>query len=383
MLTLSRYVLSPTHLHEFKSADRVEWQTPVMSLYLPEQKLGSHSQPDSTSHKFMLKGRQTGTMHRGHSWVFRAETYETMMAWYEDIERLISMTGEARNAYVRRHVRTVSGTSYRSSSDGVMDEDEADRTPYSAGSAVMNQERPTSQPRQPGGKFPSDVQIDRHLQAPLSPSSGESSGEKDMLAAANSFDGTYLGAGGNNYYPERDMDSAHHSNQSRTVSAAAAPRFPIDGYDNHQDKYMGSSDSSQRQQQPPQPVPFDNRRMSNSQQENPENPIFVAGLGSSSSREHVSPRARNRGESSSTAFTNSNVTDYTHQTHTTVPTSVEEESGDESDVKVNRPSQISSVPNSVRNSIDVPKRPNNQTKNSLSAIELHIPGHYPPQQAAA
>jgi hypothetical protein len=70
-----------------------------MSLNLPEQKLGSHSQPDSTSHKFMLKGRQTGTMHRGHSWVFRAESHDTMMAWYEDIESLISKTGEARNAY--------------------------------------------------------------------------------------------------------------------------------------------------------------------------------------------------------------------------------------------------------------------------------------------
>jgi len=52
-----------------------------MSLYLPEQKLGSHSNPGSSSNKFMLKGRQTGSMHRGHSWVFRAESYDTMMAW--------------------------------------------------------------------------------------------------------------------------------------------------------------------------------------------------------------------------------------------------------------------------------------------------------------
>ncbi|KAL4808449.1 hypothetical protein BDV18DRAFT_135032 [Aspergillus unguis] len=386
------YVLSPTHLHEFKSADRVEWQTPVMSLYLPEQKLGSHSQPDSTSHKFMLKGRQTGTMHRGHSWVFRAETHDTMMAWYEDIERMISMTGEARNAYVRRHVRSISGASFRSSSDGVMDEDEADRTPYSSGSVVMNQERPTSQPRQPGGKFPSEVRLDSHLNVPMSPSSNESV-EKDMLAAAGSFDGTHFAAtgAGNHYYPDRDLDSIQNSNPSRAVSAAAAPRFPIDGYDNYGQKYMASSDSFNRQQNAQQssapgqaPAPIDNRSAAASPHQ-PENPIFVAGLGTSSVQDQAT-RGRNRGESSSTAFTNSNVTDYTHNTVNTVPTSVEEESVDDNEsVKINRSEQDSASlrANSVRNSINVPKRPSAQTKDSVTAIELHIPGHYPPQQAAA
>ncbi|KAL4788220.1 hypothetical protein BJX76DRAFT_367342 [Aspergillus varians] len=372
------YVLSPTHLHEFKSADRVAWQTPVMSLYLPEQKLGSHSQPDSTSHKFMLKGRQTGTMHRGHSWVFRAESYETMMAWYEDIERLISMTGEARNAYVRRHVRSVSGASFRSSSDGVMDEDEADRTPYSAGSVVMNQERPTSQPRQPGGKFPSDVNIDRHLNAPLSPSSGESSGERDGLAAVGSLpDGAYF-AGAGNRFNDRDLDSIQNSNQSRGASSA---RFPIDGYDNYQENWTPES-FNRRSQHVPQQVPtsVDNRVTIDSPK---ETPIVVAGLGSTSAQDYALPRQRNRGESSSTAFTNSNVTEHTHNT---VTTSVEEESGDEIEAVKPQPrsfrSEMSSLPNSGRNSIDVVKRPGTQTRNSVSTIELHIPGHYPPQQAA-
>ncbi|KMU76233.1 PH domain containing protein [Coccidioides immitis RMSCC 3703] len=121
------YVLSPTHLHEFKSADRIRSQSPVMSLYLPEQKLGSHSQPDSSSHKFMLKGRQTGSMHRGHAWVFRAESHDTMLAWYEDIKNLTEKPARHGNAFVRKHVRTLSGASYRAasiSSDGVLDEDE-------------------------------------------------------------------------------------------------------------------------------------------------------------------------------------------------------------------------------------------------------------------
>jgi hypothetical protein len=145
----------------------------------------------------MLKGRQTGTMHRGHAWVFRAESYDTMMAWFNDIENLIEKTGEARNAFVRRHIRSLSGNSFRASSissDGVMDEDEADRTPYSSQSAVLQRGTsingdPAQRPR-PGGRFPSDVQIDRHLQGTMSLSSGESSGAREVLADAAALPGS-------------------------------------------------------------------------------------------------------------------------------------------------------------------------------------------------
>ncbi|KAI9831175.1 MAG: hypothetical protein M1826_003840 [Phylliscum demangeonii] len=139
------YVLSPTHLHEFKSADRIQSQNPVMSLFLPDQKLGTHSQPGSSSHKFILKGRQSGAMHRGHSWVFRAESYETMLSWYREIKSLTETTGEERNAYVRRHARSVSGQSQAPGSidsDGAMDEDEADETPYSAAASSIILEPP-------------------------------------------------------------------------------------------------------------------------------------------------------------------------------------------------------------------------------------------------
>jgi hypothetical protein len=150
---ISRYVLSPTHLHEFKSADRIYTQPPVMSLYLPDQKLGSHSQPGSSSHKFVLKGRQTGTMHRGHTWVFRAESYDTMLAWYEDIKNLTEKSGEERNAFVRRHTRSVSQGSARSvSSDGALDEDEADQVPYASHSITSDTVRDETPKRpSPGG----------------------------------------------------------------------------------------------------------------------------------------------------------------------------------------------------------------------------------------
>ena len=171
-------------------------QTPVMSLYLKEQKLGSHSNPDSSSHKFMLKGRQTGGMHRGHGWVFRAESRDTMLAWYEGIKNMTEKTGMERDAFVRRHTRSVSNGSTRApsvSSDGGMEEDEADRVPYSASTQVdpaSPREPTTPQRPQPGGKFPSDLNVDRHLHMPLSPSSGTSSDDRDAIAAAGALPGS-------------------------------------------------------------------------------------------------------------------------------------------------------------------------------------------------
>lgn len=182
---LPRYVLSPTHLHEFKSADRIYTQPPVMSLYLPDQKLGTHSQPGSSSHKFILKGRQAGSMHRGHTWVFRAESYDTMMAWYEDIKNLTEKSGEERNAFVRNHSRSVSAGSTQSVSSDGLDDNEADAIPYSAQNSDVALKQQPVQPRpQPGGRFPSDLTVNRHLQAPLSPSSGSSEADHDLTTAA-------------------------------------------------------------------------------------------------------------------------------------------------------------------------------------------------------
>ncbi|KAL8915563.1 MAG: hypothetical protein Q9171_000128 [Xanthocarpia ochracea] len=189
------YVLTPTHLHEFKSPDRITSQVPVMSLNLAEQKLGSHSGTDSSSHKFMLKGRQTGGIHRGHAWVFRAESYDTMLAWFEDLKSLTEKTGEERKAFIRRHARSISGGSQKApsiSSEG-MEEDEADQVPYSATASQVGQSRPQKElPERPkpGGRFPSALTINRDSQVPLSPSSPSSSDDRDAVAAAGALPGS-------------------------------------------------------------------------------------------------------------------------------------------------------------------------------------------------
>lgn len=167
-----------------------------MSLNLAEQKLGSHSGAESSSHKFMLKGRQSGGMHRGHAWVFRAESHDTMLAWYEDLKNLTEKTGEERKAFIRRHARSVSGGSQKAgsiSSEGALDEDEADQIPYSAAASQIdqsqNQEKLPERPN-PGGRFPSALNINRDSQVPLSPSSPSSSGDRDAVAAAGALPGS-------------------------------------------------------------------------------------------------------------------------------------------------------------------------------------------------
>ena len=185
----SRYVLSPTHLHEFRSPDQVHLQTPGMSLFLPDQKLGSQSQPGSSSHKFIVKGRQTGAMHRGHTWVFRAESHETMLAWYEAIKNLTEKTGKEREAFVRRHARSMSNASQTApsvDSDGALDEDEADEVPYAAGPSSLGgttRQEPLARP-QPGGRFPSDLHVGRGLREARSSSSASSDRDPGVVAVS-------------------------------------------------------------------------------------------------------------------------------------------------------------------------------------------------------
>ena len=158
-----------------------------MSLCLLDQRLGSRSAQDASSHKFSLKGRQSGGIHRGHSWVFRAESYDTMMAWYEDIRNLTEKSGPERNEYVRRHARSVSAGSQSApsvSSDGV-DDDEADAVPYAASqpSKEAVESPPPMKRPSPGGRFPSDINIERvrDLHNAPSQSSGSSYQENEPL----------------------------------------------------------------------------------------------------------------------------------------------------------------------------------------------------------
>ncbi|KAJ6171753.1 hypothetical protein N7470_000820 [Penicillium chermesinum] len=367
------YVLSPTHLHEFKSADRIEWQTPVMSLYLPEQKLGSHSNQDSSSHKFMLKGRQTGAMHRGHSWVFRAESHETMMAWYDDIGSLISKTGEARDAFVRstslrRHGRTVSGMS----ANAELEDDEADETPYSAGSVIMapgssqgpGPERPMSATRQPGGVFPSDVQIDRNNQVPLSPSSGASSSGNAVVAAAPAL-------------PDGDArPSRFYTGHNPETGPADTSRSRMSRHDSYYGQWMGPTAVGAKQEAAhAESAPNEQDINANTGRAPEAGPdTLVAGRPDTSGSPPVARR-----ESVSTAPTNTNVTDYTNNTKAT---SLDEAAspGDAGPVR----SELPEDGFAGKGASGPTTRPDMRSNRHESAatIDVHLPGEFPPSTVA-
>lgn len=127
------YVLTPTFIHEFKSSDRKKDIYPIMSLSLDECQVAEHSKKDvnnpNTWHKFVLHTKQNGIIHRGHNWVFRAESYDLMIAWYNDIKKLTQLpTPEARAHYIaeklllqQQKLRNKSNRSSRNYTSSIID----------------------------------------------------------------------------------------------------------------------------------------------------------------------------------------------------------------------------------------------------------------------
>ena len=189
-----------------------------------------------------------------------------MLAWYDDINSLIDKTADERNAFVTRHKRSMSTGSARSvSSDGGLEEDEADQVPFSAAQSVKQgiaqQSELPSRPS-PGGRFPSDLQVDRSLQR--GPSSGSSSEVGlDLATAAGGFQIAH--ASYPNAYDDRTpMDTAYgpgnpyeyHPNnpqqqlqQQTSYYANNAPATPGQSYAN--------DGHNQLEQSTDHPVPYE------------------------------------------------------------------------------------------------------------------------------
>lgn len=92
------YVLTPSFLHEFKSGDRKKDLVPVISLSLNDCTVAEHSKKGSSDFKFILHIKQNGIIHRGHNWVFRTDSYESMMDWFNNIKKLTSISNPVEKA---------------------------------------------------------------------------------------------------------------------------------------------------------------------------------------------------------------------------------------------------------------------------------------------
>lgn len=111
------YVLTPSFLHEFKTSDRKKDLVPVMSLSLTECTVQEHSKKNPQEAKFILHAKQNGLIHKGHNWVFKADSYEVMMSWFQDIKVLTTAANlEEKVKFIRQKLnldadgKPVSGT---------------------------------------------------------------------------------------------------------------------------------------------------------------------------------------------------------------------------------------------------------------------------------
>ena len=101
----------------------------------------------------------------GHSWVFRAETHEEMLAWYRDIEQLVQlphMSSSQRQTFIasRAPENVQDRQRYSGSSSPGLDEDEADDVPYSQINSIEETTPQSPLRPTPGGSFPSMTKLD-------------------------------------------------------------------------------------------------------------------------------------------------------------------------------------------------------------------------------
>lgn len=170
-----------------------------------------------------------------------------MMAWYEDIKALTEKTPEELSNFIRGHARTYSRSSQRSSSDGMIDEE--DDTPFAVDPAVSNpssRQESFQNKSHTGGRFPSDIQVNaqRGLLMPLSPtSSGSGPVDEEAMARAASFNnanrdrdtiaaaGALPGSGiGDNYayYYQPPVGQAYGNTSSVKIDQAPSHAAMID-----------------------------------------------------------------------------------------------------------------------------------------------------------
>ena len=105
--TSAWYVLTCSYIHEFKSNDRKKDPQPVMSLPLDSCTVSDHSKNDGKLegvYKFILTSKLHNTlMNKTHKWVFRTNTYQNMIEWFDSIKKMTSLPTPAARA------RTIEG----------------------------------------------------------------------------------------------------------------------------------------------------------------------------------------------------------------------------------------------------------------------------------
>lgn len=260
-----------------------------------------------------------------------------------------------------------------------MDEDEADQTPYSSQSAVFRRsssvkEAAPAQRPQPGGRFPSDVQIERHLQASMSLSSGESSGARETVADTVALPGSGDQHQQQNAY-EPDLRIIAYNNQPQQDSehqeihgAWAGNSGPAEQYRDHEhDRHFNQPEQHHPQEQ--SVVSSSQGPMVGSNQADPDrreishepnaalDPVVVPTYASSNQTSDGDRRSLGRQESQ-----------QSQQTHSTYS------------LMASTPASETTPPISDSGNIAASTRPQPYSKQNASTIDMFkMPGNYPRQ----
>jgi hypothetical protein len=164
-----------------------------------------------------------------------------MLQWYENIRKLIEVSGEERNAFVtgamhRRTESTASGKDeLETSSENELENDEADDVPYFAEASVLRDGplEPPAPVRPEGGRFPSDINVNRSGADAHVASTGDST--HSLIAAAGVIaGGNYNEAEGAGFYgptgsqrPRSDSRSSTWSYDEKVSNRLKLPRLSL------------------------------------------------------------------------------------------------------------------------------------------------------------
>lgn len=111
-----------------------------------------------------------------------------MLEWYWDIKKLTEVSGAERNAFVHGRQESFDATKEEELSDD-LDYDEADEVPYSAEHSALEVPLEKVNKRPEGGRFPSDMNVNRGITDARSVLSGDTS--NSVIGAAGALPGDY------------------------------------------------------------------------------------------------------------------------------------------------------------------------------------------------
>ena len=254
------YVLTCSFIHEFKSNDRKKDPHPVMSLPLDSCTVSDHSKDDGKIngvYKFILTSKLANAlMHKTHKWVFRTNTYQDMIDWFNDIKKLTSLPTPVARARTlpERPKNTVTAVKAESRASSIRSPTRSLRTVNSNSSKL--QRSSTRNSYRPLSQTTSSANANR-----LSSTFSQRNNQSPRLANMINSDGTIITPVETDDNVKRNASILSHSGydpESRNQTMQLQSNYVLQPQSQYQQQPAGSMLSGLRYlQQPYQLIPVD------------------------------------------------------------------------------------------------------------------------------